>query len=69
MGDLLAEHIRRLNERAEERRQRPRKDEPTVSEIRACFHRIWTAMVGTKDYKKRDWQELRRMLKYRGVDI
>jgi len=52
-----------------ERRKQPRTEKPTVAELRACFHRIWSSQVGTKEYKKKDWIELVRMLFQFGVKV
>jgi hypothetical protein len=45
-----------------ERRQRVRKEQPTTFELRAVFHRLWGSQVGSPEYKKRDWQELQKIL-------
>jgi hypothetical protein len=45
-----------------ERRKRVRKEQPTLEELRAVFHRLWTSQVGQPKYSKRDWRELRQMM-------
>lgn len=35
---------------------------PTLIELRAVFHRLWTSQVGEHGYVKRDWRELRQIL-------
>lgn len=46
-----------------ERRKNTRAaEQPTLIELRAVFHRIWTTQVGKPDYSKRDWRELQRLL-------
>ena len=45
-----------------ERRQRVRKEQPTVFELRAVFHRLWGSQVGERGYNKRDWLELQTMM-------
>ena len=52
-----------------ERRRQPRGEKPTLGELRACFHRIWSSQVGTKEYKKRDWTELAKMLFRLGIKV
>lgn len=47
-----------------ERRQRVRKAEPTLFELRAIFHRLWGSQVGKPEYSKRDWLELQRMMRH-----
>lgn len=46
----------------DERRRTPRKEVPTKDEVRAVFHRIWTSQVGQLGYRKRDWQELQKLI-------
>ena len=52
-----------------ERRKQPRSEQPTLEEVRACFHRLWSSQVGTKEYNKRDWQELAKMLFRKGLPV
>jgi hypothetical protein len=53
-----------------ERRQRERGPKPTTTELRACFHRLWTSQVGERGYNKHDWQELQRLIYHRfGVEL
>ena len=32
------------------------------------FHRLWTKAVGTKDYDKKEWQELERRI-WKNVEV
>lgn len=45
------------------------KETPCDIEISSVFHRIWTSQVGTQGYKKKDYQELSRMLYRRGIIV
>lgn len=48
---------------ANDRRIRKRDEaRPSLSEMRAVFHRLWGSQVGKDGYKKRDWQELQRIM-------
>lgn len=38
-------------------------------ELTELFHILWTRAVGTKDYNKKDWQTLVKLLKECGVQI
>lgn len=52
-----------MERRQLERRTGRRVDSsPSLDELRAVFHRIWTTQVGQHGYSKRDWQELQRMM-------
>jgi hypothetical protein len=46
------------NNKEERRKHVRRPDRPTITELRAVFHRLWTAQVGQPLYSKRDWREL-----------
>lgn len=52
-----------------ERRKQPRRDVPTAYEVKACFHRLWSANVGQPNYLKSDWKELQKMLFRRGIEV
>ena len=52
-----------MAERIERRKNAHRDRElPTLEDMRAVFHRIWTREVGQPNYSKRDWHELRMMI-------
>jgi hypothetical protein len=45
------------------------KQESTNDPIRHLFHKLWTKDVGTIGYDKKDWNELRDLLKERNIIV
>lgn len=39
------------------------------SSIKDLFHKLWSKDVGTKNYNKDDWKELRDLLQEKGVIV